>query len=135
MLVLQQLINLSDAEVEFQVNAQLSLVNYVGLGVMNDIPDATTMDFFRERHRMANVIDKPFEIFESYLRDQGLEARGGQIIDATLNLVPNQHSCRQENKEINANHLPDGWIESLKRLQQRDLDACWVKSDIHHYCY
>ena len=58
MLVLQQLINLSDDEVEFQVNAQLSVVNYVGLGVMNDIPDATTMDFFRERHRKANVVEE-----------------------------------------------------------------------------
>ena len=33
MLVLQQLINLGDDEVEFQVNTQLSVVNYVGLGV------------------------------------------------------------------------------------------------------
>ena len=31
-----------------------------------------------------NVIDELFEMFERYLRDQGLEARGGQIIDAIL---------------------------------------------------
>ena len=35
------------------------------------------------------VNDRPsFEKFESYLRSQGLEARGGQIIDATLVPVP-----------------------------------------------
>ena len=51
---------------------------------MNDIPDATTVAFFRERLRNANVIDELFEMFESYIRDQGLEARGGQIIDAIL---------------------------------------------------
>ena len=51
---------------------------------MNDIPDATTVAFFRERLRKANIIDELFEMFESYLRDQRLEARGGQIIDATL---------------------------------------------------
>jgi len=39
--------------------------------------------FFRELLRKANVIDELFDIFESYLRDQGLEARGGQIIDDT----------------------------------------------------
>ena len=50
-------------------------------------------------------------MFESYLRDQGLEARGGQIIDATL-------------------------VPVLKRLQQKDLDARWFKkNDINHYVY
>ena len=45
MLVLQQLFNLSDEEVEFQVNDRLSFEEFVGLGVMNDIPDATTVVF------------------------------------------------------------------------------------------
>ena len=40
--------------------------------------------FFGERLRKANVRNELFEMFESYLRDQGLEARGGQFIDATL---------------------------------------------------
>ena len=31
---------------------------------------------------------RSFEKFESYLRSQGLEARGAQIIDATLVPVP-----------------------------------------------
>ena len=48
MLVLQQLFNLSDEEVEFQVNDRRSFEEFVGLGVMNDIPDATTVAFFRE---------------------------------------------------------------------------------------
>ena len=75
-------------------------------------------------------------MFESYLRDQGLEARGGQIIDATLVPVPKQRNSREDNKEIKANRLPDGWNESPKRLQQKDLDARWVKkNDINHYGY
>ena len=84
MLVLQQLFNLSEEEVEFQVNDKCSFEEFVGLGVMNDILDATTVVFFRERLREANVIDELFELFESYLRDKGLEARGGQIIDSTF---------------------------------------------------
>ena len=136
MLVLQQLFNLSDEEVEFQVNDRRSFEEFVGLGVMNDIPDATTVAFFRERLRKANVIEELFEMFENYLRDQGLEARGGQIIDATLVPVPRQRNSREDNKEIKANCLPDGWNESPKRLQQKDLDARWVKkNDINHYGY
>ena len=46
MLVLQQLFNLSDEEVEFQVNDRRSFEEFVGLGVMNDIPDSTTVVFF-----------------------------------------------------------------------------------------
>ena len=127
MLVLQQLFNLSDDDVEFQVNDRRTFEKFVGLGVMNDFPDATTVAFFRVRLRKANVKDELFEMFESYLRDQGLEARGGQIIDATLVPVPKQRNSRQENKEIKANYLPDGWNESPKQLQQKYLDTFWVK--------
>ena len=84
MLVLQQLFNLSEEEVEFQVNDKCSFEEFVGLGVMNDILDATTVVFFRECLCKVNVIDELFELFESYLRDKGLEARGGQIIDSTF---------------------------------------------------
>ncbi len=65
-------------------------------------------------------------MFESYLRDQGLEARGGEIIDATLVPVPKQRNSWEDNKEIKAIRRPDGWIESPKRFQQQDLDARWV---------
>lgn len=80
MLILQQLLNLSDEELEFQVNDRRSFEEFVELGVMNSIPDATTVVFFRERLRKAEVIEKLFEMFETYLRSQGLQARGGQII-------------------------------------------------------
>ena len=59
-LVPQQLFNLSDEAVEFQVNDRRSFEEFVGLGVMNDIPDATTVAFFRERLRKANVIEELF---------------------------------------------------------------------------
>jgi len=88
MLVPQQLFNLSDQELEFQVNDRRTFEHFVGLGVMTSIPDATTVAFFRDRLLKAGVIEELFEMFESYLRSQGLQARGGQIIDATLVPVP-----------------------------------------------
>ena len=108
MLVLQQLFNLSDEELEFQVNDRRSFEEFVGLGVMNSIPDATTVAFFRERLRKAGVIEELFEMFEGYLRSQGLQARGGQIIDATLVPVPRQRNSREDNKEIKL-HALDYW--------------------------
>ena len=136
MLVLQQLFNLSDQELEFQVNDRRSFEEFVGLGVMNSIPDATTVAFFRDRLLKAGVIEELFEMFESYLRSQGLQARGGQIIDATLVPVPKQRNTREENEEIKAGRLPEGWDKNPDRLRQKDLDARWVKkNDINYYGY
>ena len=45
MLVHRQLFNLSDAETEFQVNDRRSFEVFVGLGVINNSPDATTLAF------------------------------------------------------------------------------------------
>ena len=94
---------------------------------MNSIPDATTVAFFRERLRKTGVIEELFEMFEAYLRSQGLQARGGQIIDATLVPVPKQRNTHEENTEIKAGWLPEGWDENPDRLQQKDLDARWTK--------
>ena len=103
---------------------------------MNNIPDATTIAFFRERLRKAEVIEELFELFETYLRSQGLQARGGQIIDATLVPVPKQRNSRDENKEIKAGRLPEGWDENPDRLRQKDLDARWAKKNgVNHYGY
>jgi IS5 family transposase len=136
MLVLQQLFNLSDLELEFQVNDRRSFEEFVGLGVMNSIPDATTAAFFRDRLLKAGVIEELFEMFESYLRSQGLQARGGQIIDATLVPVPKQRNTREENEEIKAGRLPEGWDKNPDRLRQKDLDARWVKkNDTNYYGY
>lgn len=75
-------------------------------------------------------------MFETYLRSQGLQASGGQIIVTTLVPVPKQRNIREENAEIKAGSLPEGWDENLDRLWQRDLDARWVKkTGINHYEY
>jgi transposase, IS5 family len=67
MLVLQKLFNLIDEEVRFQVNDRRTFKEFTGLGIMNDIPDATKVAFFRQLLRKANAIDKLFKMFESYL--------------------------------------------------------------------
>ena len=90
LLIFQQLFNLSDSELEFQVNDRRSFEQFIGVDVMDSIPDATTVAFFRERLRKADLIEEIFEHFEQHLRDEGYEARGGQIIDATIVPVPSR---------------------------------------------
>ena len=55
--------NLSVDDVKIPVNDRRSFEKFVSLGVMNDIPDATTVALFRERLRKANIIDELFEMF------------------------------------------------------------------------
>ena len=47
-MVIQQLFTLSDDEVEFQFTDRRSFEEFVGIGIMIDIPEETTVAFFRE---------------------------------------------------------------------------------------
>ena len=85
---------------------------------MNSIPDATTIAFVRELLRKAGVIEELFKMFETYLRSQGIQAHGGQIFDGTLVPIPKQRNTREEDKEIKAGRLPEGWDENPDRLQK-----------------
>ncbi|WP_254980586.1 transposase [Cyanobium sp. ATX 6A2] len=88
------------------------------------------------RLRKAGVIDELFERFEEHLRFQGLEARGGQIIDATLIPVPKERNSRFGNEGIRRGQQSDIWLDKPERLWQRDLDAHWVTIiGISHYGY
>ncbi len=84
---------------------------------MNSILDAIILGFFRERLCRSELIEALFELFEEYLRSQGLNARCDQIIEMTLSPVSKQCNTREENKEIKAGRLPEGWDENPDRLQ------------------
>ncbi len=136
MLVLQQLLNPSDEELKSQVNDRRSFEDFVGLGVMNTIPDATTIAFFRERVRKTGVILESLERFEGHLRSQGLEASGWQIVNASLVSVPKQRNSREENYAIKDGAIPEKWLDKTSLLHQRDADARWVKKiGISHFGY
>ena len=100
MLVLQQLFNLSDTELVFQVNDHHFFEKFVGLGVIHFIPDATTVAFFRERLRQSGMTEELVQMVNHYLNTQGLKARGGQIIDTTIVPVLTQRNRREESEEI-----------------------------------
>ena len=90
MLILQQLYNLSDEQLEYQVNDRRSFEEFVDLGIMDSIPDAKTVWLFRERLIKAGVVEELFEMFDHFLCENGFEAKGGQIADSTLIPVPVQ---------------------------------------------
>ena len=127
MLVLQALNNLSDEQVEYQVRDRLSFSRFLGLAIEDSIPDATTLWLFREKLAKAALIEQLFDRFDQHLAAKGYMARGGQIIDASIVLVPTQRNSRDENANVQAGRTPAGSTQKPAKVRQKDRDARWTK--------
>jgi len=135
-IVLCALYNLSDDQVEYQIRDRLSFVRFLGLGLEDKVPDAKTVWLYREQLAKAGMIATVFENFDSYLKDQGYLAMGGQIIDASIVSVPTQHNTRDENIKIKAGEAPQEWQDKPARFCQKDTHARWTrKHGKSHYGY
>lgn len=127
LLVLQQLYNISDDELEYQVSDRLSFMQFMGFGLADEVPDATTVWLFRKQLTEQGLIEALFEQFDGYLIEQGYAAKGGQIVDATLIPVPRQHNSDKENAQLKQGKIPQEWQDNPHRRAQKDTDARWTK--------
>ena len=137
-LVLQQLHNLSDDRIEYQIRDRLSFMRFLGLQLEDRVPDAKTVWLFRERLKHAGLIDVLFTGFHAQLARQGYVARAGQMIDATFVEVPRQRNSREENAQIKSGETPADWQEpdAQAKRRQKDIDARWTKKNNEsHYGY
>jgi IS5 family transposase len=124
-LVLQSLYNLADEQVEFQIRDRLSFMRFLGLGIEDRVPDATTVWRFRESLKELGLMERLFNRFGDYLEAAGYQARSGQIVDATIVRVPIQRNSRDENAQIKAGEIPEDWSEAKR--EQKDVEARWTK--------
>ena len=106
---------------------RLSFSRFLGLAIEDSIPDATTLWLFREKLARAGLIEQLFDRFDQHLAAKGYMARGGQIIDASIVLVPTQRNSRDENAELHAGRTPAGWKQKPAKVRQKDRDARWTK--------
>ena len=134
--VLCELYNLSDEQFEYQLRDRLSFMRFLGLGLEDRVPDATTVWLYREQLVQAEVVDELFAAFDAHLKAQGWLAMGGQMIDASIVPVPKQRNGRDENAAIKAGETPKGWDDKPARRRQKDTDARWTKKHgKSHYGY
>lgn len=135
-IVLCELYNLSDEQFEYQLRDRLSFMRFLGLGLEDRVPDATTVWLYREQLVQAEVVDELFDAFDAHLKAQGWLAMGGQMIDASIVPVPKQRNGRDENAAIKAGETPKGWDDKPARRRQKDTDARWTKKHgKSHYGY
>lgn len=135
-IVLCELYNLSDEQLEYQLRDRLSFMRFLGVGLEDPVPDATTVWLYREQLVQAEVIEELFAAFNGYLENQGWLAMGGQMIDASIVPVPKQRNGRDENAAIKAGETPEGWDDQPAKRRQKDTDARWTKKHGRsHYGY
>jgi transposase, IS5 family len=126
-LVVQALYNLSDEQMEFQLRDRLSFMRFLGLGIEDRVPDATTLWLYREALAKAGMVERLFSAFDAHLRAQGYLAMGGQIIDASIVAAPKQRNSREENAQIKAGETPPSFAANPAMDRQKDRDARWTK--------
>lgn len=95
-LVLQQLHNLSDQKIEYQIRDRLSFMRFLGLQLEDRVRDEKTVWLFRERLKDLKLMEVLFARFHEQLA-AGYVARAGQMIDATFIEVPRQRNTKEEN--------------------------------------
>ena len=135
-MILQKYYNLSDDQIEYQINDRMSFMRFLDLSIADDIPDSKTVWKFKEQLVDLKLVDKIFDLFLEELKKLGLIINEGKIIDASFIEVPKQRNSKEENKEIKEGKTPETIQSNPNRLAQKDLDARWTKkNNINYYGY
>lgn len=130
-LLIQQLFNLSDEQMEFQLLDRLSFQLFAGLRSSSQIPDRTTIWTFKERLIQAGASESIFDAVNRQLAKHGYIARGGQMIDASFVQVPKQSTGKEEKALVKEEVMPADWSPAKRR--QKDTDARWTKKHSKSY--
>lgn len=132
-MVLQQLNNLSDDRIEYQIRDRLSFMRFLRLNLEDRVPDAKTVWLFRETLKQQGMGEVLFKRFDEQLAARGLVAKGGQMIDATFVEVPKSRNSREDNAKLKAGEIPEDWLKedpaTVNMRRQKDPDARWTKKN------
>ena len=137
-LILQAIYNLSDDQIEYQINDRISFMRFLELGLGDRIPDAKTIWLFRKNLTENKADEKLFADFNEYLEQENMFVKQGSIIDATFVEVPRQHNTPEEKEDIKNGKTPEEWEkpENAHKLSQKDMDARFAKKrDEYHFGY
>jgi len=126
-MVIQRLFNLSDEQLEFQITDRTSFTRFLGLHTSETIPDYTSFWGFRESLMEKGLDRMLFDQFSAKLEAEGIYAKSGSIIDATIVEVPKQRNSREENVQIKSGKVPVDWDED--KSCHKDTDARWLKKN------
>ena len=104
--------------------ATASFMRFAGLGLHDQVPDATTIWLYREHLTRAGALARAFERFDGVLRERGYLAMGGQIVDATVVEARRRWLSKDERATLREGGTPADW--SKARTRRIDRDGRWT---------
>ena len=135
-MILQRFYNISDEQVEYQINDRMSFMRFLNLSISDDVPDSRTVWKFREQLTDLGLVEELFALFLNELSRLDLIVNEGKIIDASFVEVPRQRNNREENKQIKEGEIPDRIKANPHVESHKDLDARWTqKNEVNYYGY
>jgi IS5 family transposase len=132
-LILQRYYNLSDDQIEYQINDRMSFMRFLNLGISDDIPDSKTVWNFREQIIDLDLVDVIFTLFIKELERLKLIVNEGKIVDASFIEVPKQRNKRDENTQIKKGEIPDDFEKNPNKKSQKDTDARWTQKNNENF--
>jgi len=128
-LILQRMYNLSDDNTEYQILDRHSFCKFLGIDSYAQVPDSKTIWHYREQLKKHEIIFEIFTLFNEKLQSAALMLKDGVIVDASIVQVPRQRNTREENKQVRQGDIPEAWKDKPNKLEQKDLDADWIKKN------
>ena len=132
-LILQRYYNLSDDQVEYQINDRMSFMRFLDLTISDDVPDSKTVWNFTEKLTDLGLVEELFDLFSRELGRLGLIVNRGKIVDASFVESPKQQNNRDENQKIKQGQGNELWNDTPNKKRQKDIDARWTKKRNQHY--
>jgi transposase, IS5 family len=127
--IVQRLYNLSDEQMEYQLNDRMSFKRFVGLDFSHRVPDCNTIWNFKQVLAPNDNGRKLFDRFYTVLEEKQLIVSEGKMVDASFHEVPRQRNSREENQTIKEGGIPDSFNQNKNSLIHKDTDARWTKKN------
>lgn len=128
-LILQRLYNLSNEQMEFQLNDRMSFKRFASLDFSHRVPDCNTIWNFKQSLAKDDNERKLFDRFYAVLQEKNLIVNEGKMVDASFHETPRQRNSREENQTIKEGGIPECFKENSNVLSHKDTDARWTKKD------
>jgi len=100
MLFLQHLYNLSDPELEDQVNDRLSFQRFAEIDYTTSVPDFSTIWRFKESLIREGVMDDLFALILSNIEQKGVLLKKGTCVDATIIQSTTRPLSKEKREEL-----------------------------------
>jgi len=121
-LFIQYLYNLSDPELEEQLNDRISFQHFAGIGLDFKVPDHSTIWRFKESLIQHGLLEQLFQRILVDLEEKGLILKKGTIVDATIIRSSNRPLSQKRREELHE-----------KPSSQIDTDAKSTKKNGKYY--